>query len=490
MAAMIDLPFRSLLLMVVAASATTVLNVSRTDSGVPQNPEPCQQLNLFADVLERVRSDYVERPDDAMLIQAAIRGMLAALDPRSSYLSPIREQARGQFGDLGIEVTMGNGVIKVVSPIDDTPAAKAGLQANDLITHIDNEQTVGLTLKQAIEKMRGPVGTSITLTIVRKGVEDPFDVKLVRGLIRVNPVKTREEGDVALIKISTFNEHANDNLMRAVENAKKSIGEKLKGYVIDLRNNPGGLLDQAVLVSDDFLEAGTIVLIKGRNNEETRRANAHRGDITDGKKIVVLINGGSASASEIVAGALQDHKRATVIGTHSFGMGSVQTTVPLGIGGALRLTTALYYTPSGHSIEAGIEPDIVIEEKTPDDLKAEKGADKFGREAGLRDQDSDDDNDTMQETSGSPGYVPDAPGTDEQLQYALGLLSGRVMQSTAGTVKKPTAATRQLLGTQRQQVFRARADDGAIHGSGFRDGKGLESRFPLGMLCVGGLAYG
>jgi len=265
---MIDLPFRSLLLMVVAASATTVLNVSRTDSGVPQNPEPCQQLNLFADVLERVRSDYVERPDDAMLIQAAIRGMLAALDPRSSYLSPIREQARGQFGDLGIEVTMGNGVIKVVSPIDDTPAAKAGLQANDLITHIDNEQTVGLTLKQAIEKMRGPVGTSITLTIVRKGVEDPFDVKLVRGLIRVNPVKTREEGDVALIKISTFNEHANDNLMRAVENAKKSIGEKLKGYVIDLRNNPGGLLDQAVLVSDDFLEAGTIVLIKGRNNEE------------------------------------------------------------------------------------------------------------------------------------------------------------------------------------------------------------------------------
>jgi carboxyl-terminal processing protease len=390
-----------------------------------------------------------------MLIQAAIRCMLAALDPRSSYLSPMREQARGQFGDLGIEVTMENGIVKVVSPIEETSAAKAGLQANDLITHLDGEQIVGLTLEQVIEKMRGPVDTWITLTIVRKGVGDPFDVRLARDIIRVNPVKTREEADVAYIKISTFNEQTNDNLIRAVENAKKSIGEKLKGYVIDLRNNPGGLLDQAVLVSDDFLEAGAIVLIKGRNNEETQRANAHPGDITDVKKIVFLINGGSASASEIVAGALQDHKRATVIGTHSFGMGSVQTTVSLGIKGAIRLTTARYYTPSGHSIEAGIEPDIVVEEKMPDDLKAEKAADKFRGEASLRDQDTDDDNDTTQETSGSTGYVPDAPETDEQLQYALGLLSGRPMQSTAGTVKKPTAATRQLLGTQRQQVLRA-----------------------------------
>ena len=282
-----------------------------------------------------MRSDYVEKPDDPMLIESAINGMLSALDPHSSYLSPknyrdMQVQTRGEFGGLGIEVTMENGVVKVVSPIDDTPAAKAGLQANDLITHLDNEQIVGLTLEQAVEKMRGPVNTPITLTIVRKGVDDPFDVKVMRDIIRINAVKAHNEGDVAYIKVTTFNEQTHANLVKAIEEAKKTIGKDLKGYVIDLRNNPGGLLDQAIAVSDDFLEQGAIVLTKGRNNEETQRAQAHPGDETDGKKVVVLINGGSASASEIVAGALQDHKRATVIGTRSFGKGSVQTIIPLG----------------------------------------------------------------------------------------------------------------------------------------------------------------
>src|SRR5262252_9482304 len=298
------------------------------------------QLDLFGDVLKRVRTDYVDKPDDAMLIDSAINGMLAALDPHSAYLNPknyrdMQVQTRGEFGGLGIEVTMeqGSGVVKVVSPIDDTPAAKAGLQTNDLITHLDGEQIVGLTLEQAVEKMRGPVNTPITLTIVRKGREDAFDVKIVRDVIRINAVKARAEGDVIYVKVSTFNEQTHANLVKAVEGLKKSVGKNLKGYVIDLRGNPGGLLDQAIAVSDDFLEKGAIVLTKGRGLEETQRANARPGDIADGKPVVVLINGGSASASEIVAGALQDHKRATIIGTRSFGKGSVQTIIPLG-GGA------------------------------------------------------------------------------------------------------------------------------------------------------------
>ena len=303
-----------------------------------------------------------------MLIDSAINGMLAALDPHSAYLNPknyrdMQVQTRGEFGGLGIEVTMeqGSGVVKVVSPIDDTPAAKAGLQTNDLITHLDGEQIVGLTLEQAVDKMRGPVNTPITLTIVRKGKDDPFDVKIVRDVIRINAVKARAEGDVIYVKISTFNEQTHANLVKQVDGLKKSV-KNLKGYVIDLRGNPGGLLDQAIAVSDDFLDKGAIVLTKGRGLEETQRANARPGDLADGKQVIVLINGGSASASEIVAGALQDHKRATIIGTRSFGKGSVQTIIPLGGGasnGAIRLTTARYYTPSGRSIQAkGIEPDV------------------------------------------------------------------------------------------------------------------------------------
>jgi carboxyl-terminal processing protease len=433
------------LLMLVLAGATTVLNVSRTYSATSQNSELYSQLNLFGGVLDVVRSKYVEQPDDTMLIESAINGMLSALDPHSSYMNPkqyrdMQTQTSGQFGGLGIEITMENGVVKVVSPIDDTPAAKAGLRASDLITHIDNEQIVGLTLEQAVEKMRGAVNTPITLTIVRKGVDDPFDVKMMRDIIRINPVKAHNEGDVAYIKVTTFSEQTHGNLVKAIDEAKKTIGRDLKGYIIDLRNNPGGLLDQAIAVSDDFLEEGAIVITKGRNNEETQRANAHPGDETDGKKVVVLINGGSASASEIVAGALHDQKRATVIGTRSFGKGSVQTIIPLGVNGAIRLTTARYYTPSGRSIQAkGIDPDIVVEEEIPDDLKAKLAAYKTYGEASLRGHLKNPDDKTTEpgkdpeETPGSSAYVPKEPEKDTQLQYALSFLRGTATDArTAG----------------------------------------------------------
>ena len=437
--------FAAFMLMLILACVTTFLNVSRTYSAPSQNSELYGQLNLFGGVLDVVRSKYVEQPDDAKLIESAINGMLAALDPHSAYMNPkayrdMQTQTRGEFGGLGIEVTMENGVVKVVSPIDDTPASKAGLLANDLITHIDNEQIVGLTLEQAVDKMRGPVNTPITLTIVRKGVDDPFDVKVMRDIIRINPVKAHNEGDVAYIKVTAFNEQTHANLVKAIDEAKKTIGSNLKGYIIDLRNNPGGLLDQAIAVSDDFLEDGAIVITKGRNEEETQRANAHPGDETDGKKVVVLINGGSASASEIVAGALHDQKRATVIGTRSFGKGSVQTIMPLGSNGAIRLTTARYYTPSGRSIQAkGIDPDIVIEEQVPDDLKAKLAAYKPYGEASLRGHLKNPDDRTTQagkhpeEAPGSSAYVPKEPEKDTQLQYALSFLRGTATNArTAG----------------------------------------------------------
>jgi len=444
--------FVAFLLMVVLACATTVLNASRTYSATSQNSEVYRQLNLFGDVLERVRSDYVEKPDDTMLVESAINGMLAALDPHSSYMSPkqyreLQAQTTGEFGGLGLEVTMENGVVKVVSPIDDTPAARAGLRANDLITHVDHDQVDGLTLDQAVEKMHGPVNTPITLTIMRKGLDKPFDVRVVRELIRINAVKAHNEGDVAYIKITSFSERAHPELAKAIESAKRSIGPNLRGYIIDLRNNPGGLLDQAIAVSDDFLEDGAIVITKGRNEEETQRANAHPGDETDGKKVVVLINGGSASASEIVAGALQDQKRATVIGTRSFGKGSVQTIIPLGRNGAIRLTTARYYTPSGRSIQAkGIEPDIVVEEELPDDLKAKLAADKTFGEASLRGHLKNPDDTTTEagkdpnETSGSSPFVAEEPEKDTQLQYALSFLRGTA--TDAKTAGKSPSTTR------------------------------------------------
>ena len=421
-----DYAFWTFVMLACLAGATTVLNVTRTYSATSSNSEIYKQLDLFGDVLERVRSDYVDKPDDSALIDSAINGMLAALDPHSAYLNPknfrdMQVQTRGEFGGLGIEVTMENGVVKVVSPIDDTPAAKAGLQTNDFITHLDNEQIVGLTLEQAVEKMRGPVNTPITLTIVRKGRDEPFDVKIVRDVIRINAVKARAEGDVIYVKVSTFNEQTHANLVKSVDTLKKSV-KNLKGYVIDLRGNPGGLLDQAIAVSDDFLDKGAIVLTKGRGLEETQRANARPGDITDGKQVIVLINGGSASASEIVAGALQDHKRATVIGTRSFGKGSVQTIIPLGANGAIRLTTARYYTPSGRSIQAkGIDPDVMVEQELPPELQSR--ASRTPSEAGLRGHLKGDTKDGK-EGGGSSNYVPKEPEKDAQLQYALKMLRG------------------------------------------------------------------
>src|SRR5579862_6906809 len=285
-----------------------------------------RQLNLFGDVFERVRSDYVEKPDDGKLVESAISGMLSGLDPHSSYMDAksfrdMQVQTRGEFGGLGIEVSMEDGLIKVVSPIDDTPASKAGILANDLITMLDDEQVQGLTLNQAVEKMRGPVNTKIKLKIIRKGVDNPIDVTLMRDNIRVKSVRARVEADdIAYIRITTFNEQTTEGLKKSIADLQNQIGEnKVKGYIIDLRNNPGGLLEEAVTVSDAFLERGEIVSTRGRNPEETQRRTAHPGDLTKGKPVIVLINGGSASASEIVAGALQDHKRATLVGTRSFG---------------------------------------------------------------------------------------------------------------------------------------------------------------------------
>lgn len=435
-----DLAFWTFVAMTVLAVITTVLNVSRTYSATSSNAELYRQLDLFGEVLERVRLDYVDKPDDTQVIEAAINGMLSSLDPHSSYMSPksyqdMSIQTRGEFGGLGIEVTMESNVVKVVAPMDDTPASKAGLQANDFITHLDNESIVGLTLDQAVEKMRGQVGTPIILTIVRKGREEPFEVKIVRDVIRVNPVKARAEGDVAYIKINTFNEQTHANLVKAVQTLKTGRTTEFKGYVIDLRNNPGGLLEQAINVTDDFLDRGAIVITKGRDNEETQRSQARLGDLTDGKKIVVLINGGSASASEIVAGALQDHKRAIIIGTRSFGKGSVQTIIPLGTNGALRLTTARYYTPSNRSIQAkGIDPDIVVEQELPEELKG-KPVEKPRGEASLRGHLRNGERPAEEkETSGSASYVPPEADKDVQLQYALSYVRGTPIETKAPDV--------------------------------------------------------
>lgn len=412
------------------AAATTVLNVTKTYSATTPNSEIYKQLDLFGDVLERVRSDYVEKPDDTKLIETAINGMLTGLDPHSAYLNAkhfqdMQVQTRGEFGGLGIEVTMEKGVVKVVSPIDDTPAAKAGIKAGDLITHLDNKSIVGETLEQAVEKMRGLVNTPILLTIVRKGREEPFDVKIVRSVIRINAVKSRLEADneIGYIKVTTFNEKTHANLVKAVERLNKEADGKIKAWVLDLRNNPGGLLDQAVSVSDDFLDKGAIVLTKGRNLQETQRSQARRGDVTGGKKVAVLINGGSASASEIVAGAIQDHSRGLIIGTRSFGKGSVQTIIPLGGKGALRLTTARYYTPSGRSIQAkGIDPDIVVEQEAPEDVKKRERRSPRG-EANLRGHLNAEGK--GKEESGSSTFVPTERAEDRQLQYALAHLLGR-----------------------------------------------------------------
>ncbi|HEV3242469.1 MAG TPA: S41 family peptidase [Methyloceanibacter sp.] len=415
------------LALAVLAAGSMVAGIARSQTAPAANAEIYRELDVFGEVLERVRSDYVEKPDDNKLIESAIDGMLSALDPHSSYMDAkefrdMQVQTRGEFGGLGLEVSMENGMIKVVSPIADTPAARAGIKSGDLITALDRKQLQGLTLQEAVDKMRGPVHAPITLTIMRKGVEKPFEVTMVRDVIHIKPVKYSAENDVGYIQITSFSEQTTGDLEEAVKHLKKEIGPNLKGYLLDLRNNPGGLLDQAISVSDDFLDEGAIVITKGRNLEETQRTNARLGDITDGRKLVVLINGGSASASEIVAGALQDHRRATIVGTRSFGKGSVQTIIPLGPNGALRLTTARYYTPSGRSIQAkGIEPDAVVEEDLPADVKSESVSGES--EASLRGHLKGDD-EAGNEGTGSSAYVAADKSKDNQLQFGLDLLRG------------------------------------------------------------------
>ena len=385
------------------------------------------QLNLFGEVFERVRADYVEKPSDAALMEGAINGMVTSLDPHSRYMNDkawheMQETTSGEFGGLGIEVTMEDGLVKVIAPIDDTPAAKAGILSGDLITQIDGEAVQGLSLEQAVNKMKGAVNTKTKLKISRKSKDAAFDVVITREIIKVRPVRYHTEGtDIGYIRITSFNEQTTDGLQKAIADISKQIPQdKLAGYVVDLRNNPGGLLDQAVSVSSTFLARGEIVSTRGRNPEETQRFTAHGGDLTKGKPLIVLINGGSASASEIVAGALLDHKRATLVGTRSFGKGSVQTIIPLGTGnGALALTTARYYTPSGRSIQAqGIAPDIEIQQDVPDELKGR--ADIRG-EASMRGHLSSADG---AEQTGSQSYVPPDEKDDKALNAAYKLLRG------------------------------------------------------------------
>ncbi len=343
-----------------------VSSFSFSTSAQEINSETYKQLNLFGDVFERVRTEYVDEVTDEELIKAAVNGMLTDLDPHSSYLDEedfkdMRVQTKCEFGGLGIEVTMEDGLVKVVSPIDDTPAYRAGVQAGDLITHINEEPVMGLTLSDAVDEMRGKVGTEIVITIRREG-EEPFDVTIVRDIIKIRSVRHRIEGNIGYVRITTFNAQTQLGLEKAIKEIKEELGDKLVGYVLDLRNNPGGLLDQAISVSDSFLESGDIVSTRSRHEEDSQVEKATSGDLANALPIVVLVNGGSASASEIVAGALQDHHRAIVMGTKTFGKGSVQTILSLGEHGAMRLTTARYYTPSGRSIQAkGILPDIIVE---------------------------------------------------------------------------------------------------------------------------------
>ncbi len=407
----------------VVATQTRLLS---STSAVAASAETYRQLSLFGDVFEKVRTDYVEKPEEPKLIEAAVNGMLTSLDPHSSFMDAksfrdMQVQTRGEFGGLGIEVTMEDGLVKVVTPIDDTPASRAGLLANDVITAIDGDAVQGLSLNQAVDKMRGPVNSSVNLKLQRKESKDPIEVKLTRETIRIKPVRSREEGgDVGYVRLTQFNEQTFEGMKAAIEKIQADIPpEKLKGYVLDLRNNPGGLLDQAVMVSDAFLDRGEIVSTRGRNPEETQRFSAKAGDLTKGKPVIVVVNGGSASASEIVAGALQDHKRATVLGTRSFGKGSVQSIIPLGGNGALRLTTARYYTPSGRSIQAkGIEPDVEVLQDVPDELK---GKDETKGEAGLKGHLVQK---GMEERGGSSAYVPPDPAKDKQLLSAYDLLRG------------------------------------------------------------------
>ena len=419
---------RASLVIVGALLGATAMSVVYS-AGVPAQAagsSTYRELSIFGDVFERVRAQYVTPPDDEKLVENAINGMLSSLDPHSSYMNAkdaadMRTQTKGEFGGLGIEVTMEDELVKVITPIDDTPAARAGVLAGDFISEIDGTPVRGLKLEDAVEKMRGAVKTPIKLTILRKGADKPIELTVMRDIIAVRAVKSRVEGDVGYVRVISFTEKTYDDLEKAIKKIKADVpADKLKGYVLDLRLNPGGLLDQAINVSDAFLERGEVVSTRGRNPEETRRFNAGPGDLTDGKPVIVLVNGGSASASEIVAGALQDLKRATVVGTRSFGKGSVQTIIPMGDAGALRLTTALYYTPSGKSIQGtGIQPDIKVEQPLPPELQGKVRAEGESSLKGHIQGQSE-----TEEGSGSTAYVPPEAKDDIQLNYALDLLRG------------------------------------------------------------------
>ncbi len=406
-----------------------------------RNASVYEQLDLFGDIFERIRAQYVEVVDEKELIEAAIDGMLTSLDPHSSFLSPddaadMRVQTRGEFGGLGIEVTQEEGFVKVVSPIDGTPADDAGIEAGDYITHVDGESILGLTLDEAVEMMRGPVGSEIIVTVVREGETEPFDVSIIRDTIKLTAVRSRTVGDTIVMRITTFNDQTYPNLRDGIEKEAEAAGgmENINGIVLDLRNNPGGLLNQAVRVSDAFLDAGEIVSTRGRDPQDGERFNATRGDLSNGKPLVVLINGGSASASEIVAGALQDHRRAIVVGEKSFGKGSVQTVMPLRGDGAMRLTTARYYTPSGRSIQAlGVSPDIVVEqpprrEETAED-EEESAAARRRSEADLRgslgnDSLSEDEIRQIEADREKAEAAAELREEDYQLAYAIDILTG------------------------------------------------------------------
>ncbi len=405
-----------------------------------------EQLDLFGDIFERIRAQYVEEVDPGDLIEAAIDGMLTSLDPHSSYLSPddaaqMRVQTRGEFGGLGIEVTQEEGFVKVVSPIDGTPADEAGVEAGDFITHVDGESVLGLSLDEAVTLMRGPVGSEIIITLVREGESEPFDVSIIRDTIKLTAVRTRTQGDTVVLRVTTFNDQTFSNLESGLKEQIEEAGgiDKINGIVVDLRNNPGGLLTQAIRVSDAFLEKGEIVSTRGREVQDGERFNATPGDLAEGKPIVVLINGGSASASEIVAGALQDHRRAIVVGTKSFGKGSVQTVMPLRSDGAMRLTTARYYTPSGRSIQAlGVSPDIVVEQprRSPNAEEEEENGRPSRSEADLRgslnnDSLSEDEIKQIEADRAKAEAAAALREEDYQLAYAIDILKGLSAIGTA-----------------------------------------------------------
>jgi carboxyl-terminal processing protease len=431
--------------LIAAAAGAVFLFALHQDVGGAQaakssnTSETYKQLNLFGDVFALVRADYVDKVNDDALVEGAINGMLTSLDPHSNYLNAknfndMKVQTRGEFGGLGIEVSMENGLVKVVSPIDDTPAARAGLKPGDLITNLDGTPVQGLTLPEAVEKMRGPVNSDINLTIRREGRE-PFDVKITRAVIKIRSVRSHlESNNIGYIRITSFNEQTDVGLNNAMKKLKQEAHDKLVGVVLDLRNNPGGLLDQAVAVSDAFIDKGEIVSTRGRRSNDAQRYNARAGDIAAGLPVAVLINGGSASASEIVAGALQDHHRAILIGTRSFGKGSVQTIIPMTGHGAMRLTTARYYTPSGRSIQAkGIDPDIVVEaakiERPP--TKVETTA----KAAGQPGDDKDDKSGKSKNAAEQRTIDPSVMGTSDDYQLAravdmlhgIALFNGRVV---------------------------------------------------------------